>query len=318
MKKFILSIVCTVFCFALFAQGSTAEDLVLVSSEDFQDTILTKRKSDYWKFSGIAGLSFSQVNFWNWSAGGNNSANGRLFANLTLAYKKEKLSWISNLDTEFGLMYTPTTSHTWRKPNDKIIFTTKLGYEFSKSWFVAVMGGFSSQYAKGYEYKIEADKTESKTYISNWLSPSYTDLSIGVDWQPNDIFTVYLSPVAGRLTTCTVEELRPKYSVQGDDSFLLELGLTLKAGVKYSAVKNLLIISNITFYTPYTSKVQKFGNIDVNWDVAVSYQFLKVLSVSVGTSLIYRDQVMITDKNGNTGPRVQFMEMVGLGLSYMF
>lgn len=322
MKKTILGIYIALLSISIYAQDENVAVLSPtgvkpIATEKFDDTIPTPKRKDFWKFSGVAGLNISQAGFWNWAAGGNNNANGRVFANLTLAYKKDNLSWITNLDTEFGMMYTPTTSFTWRKPNDKIVFSSKFGYEFSKTWFITVMGGFSSQYAKGYEYKTE-NGIENETYISNWLSPSYTDLSVGIDWQPNKIFTVYLSPIAGRLTSCTEEELRSKYGVPQEETFLPQLGMTLKAGVNYSPVKGLMMISTMTLYTPYTSKVQKFGNIDVNWDFSISYQFLKVLNVSLGTSLIYHDQVKITDRNGNTGARVQFKEVLGVGVSYMF
>ncbi|MDR3047226.1 MAG: DUF3078 domain-containing protein [Bacteroidales bacterium] len=283
------------------------------------DSVKKPNRKDYWKFSGIAGLNFSQVGIWNWAAGGNNNAAGRVFANLTLTYKRGKIGWDSNLDTEFGVMWTPETQFRWRVPNDKIVFSSKFGVEFSKSWFVTILSGFKSQYYKGYEYKI-ANGTEEKHYVSNLASPSYTDLSVGIDWKPNTIFTVYYSPVAGRITTCTDSILRSKYGVPIDKNFTSSLGMTLKAGVNYSPKKvpALKIISTVTFYTPYTSQVQKFGNIDVDWDFSISYQFLKVLNVSLNTALKYYDQVMITDKKGHTSAKVQFKEIVSLGLAYSF
>jgi hypothetical protein len=77
-------------------------------------------------------------------------------------------------------------------------------------------------------------------------------------------------------------------------------------------------MSSLVLFTPYTNKKQPFGNFDVDWDFSISYQFLKVLNVSLMTSLKYYDQVMITDKKGNVGPRVQFKEVLGLGIGYSF
>ena len=271
----------------------------------------------YWKFSGMAGLNVNQVGLWNWAGGGNNNANGRVYANLTLLYKKDKLAWETNLDTDFGLMYSKDSKYRWKKPNDKIVFTSKLGYEFAKTWYLTIMGGFKSQYAPGYEYTIE-NNMEVETYVSKWLSPSYTEISVGIDWKPNDIFTIYYSPVAGRIITCTDSILRPRYAVPEDKTHIASLGMTFKAGVNYSPVKNLRLISTLTLYTPYTSQTQPFGNIDVDWDFMISYQFLKVLNVSLATSLKYYDGVMITDKHGKTGPRVQFREVFGVGIGYSF
>ena len=305
MKKFIFTLFICLITFSSFGQDKPEGDTI--------------PKEKYWKFSGIVGLNVSQVGMWNWAAGGSNNANGRIFANVTLAYKKGDISWDTNLDTEFGLMYVPETQFKWRKPNDKIVFSSKFGYEFKKTWFFTILGGFRSQYTSGYEYKLE-NGAELKEYLSDCLSPSYTDISIGIDWKPNSIFSVYLSPVAGRLTTCTVDTLRSKYGVPDDKTYVANLGATFKASVNYSPpkVKELKIISTLVLYTPYTSKTQKFGNIDVDWDFAISYQFLKVLNVSLGTSLKYYDQVMIADKNGKTAQRVQFKEVIGVGIGYTF
>ena len=81
------------------------------------------------------------------------------------------------------------------------------------------MAGFKSHYHTGYEYKLDDQKVEQELYAYNWLSPSYSDLSVGIDWKPNDIFTVYLSPIAGRITTATDTLLRAKYGVPLDKTF---------------------------------------------------------------------------------------------------
>ena len=315
-KRYFIFFLFSFFSFSLFANNLNDTDLVLNDLSDStqvsQDTVPPK----YWKFSGITGLNLTQMGLWNWVAGGNSNANGRVFANLTLSYKKNKIAWDSNLDTEFGMTYLMETMFPWRKSSDKINFSSKFGYEFAQKWYLTVLGGFKSQYAKGYEYTIE-NGVEAETYVSNSMSPSYSDLSVGIDWKPNAIFSLYLSPIAGRVTTCTDSLLRHRYGVPADKSYTANLGLTFKAGVNYT-LKELKIISTLTLYTPYTSHLQRFGNIDVNWDFMISYQFLKVLNVSLGTSLIYYDQVMITDKKGKTGPRVQFKEVLGIGVGYSF
>ena len=58
---------------------------------------------------------------------------------------------------------------------------------------------------------------------------------------------------------------------------------------------------------------------DVDWDFSISYQFLKVLNVSLGTSLKYYNSVLIPDKDGNNPKaRVQFKSILGLGIGYSF
>ena len=278
-----------------------------VKSNEIKDT------AKNWKFSGMVGLNATQTQFWNWAAGGNNNVTGVVYANMTLSYKKNKLAWDSNLDTEIGELYSADLNPRWRKSNDKFNIYSKLGYELAKNWYLTALGSFKTQFAPGYEYAN--NDAGDKTLIAKWASPSYTDLSIGVDWKPNDIFSVYLSPVAGRMTTATDSLLRERYGVPLNKSLKVEVGLTFKAAVTYTKIKNLKILSSLTLFTPYT---KEFGNFNVDWDFMISYQFLKVLNVSLTTALKYYDEVMITDKNGNVGPRIQFKEVLGLGVGYSF
>lgn len=288
------------------AAAKAAQEAAKVNVAPPSDVPETKN----WKFSGLFGLNFSQTGLVNWSAGGNSNFTGTAYANLFLTYKKNQILWASNLDTEIGATYISDTRFPWRKSNDKLNFTTKFGWEFQKKWYLTILGSFKSQYIDGYEYK---DTT--MTFFSSFLAPSYTDLSIGIDWKPNDIFSIYLSPVAGRITTATFHQLREKYGVAPDKTYKAEVGLTFKAGVVYDKVKNLKILSTLTLFTPYT---KKFGNFNVDWDFLISYQFLKVLNVSLSTSLKYYDEVMIELKDGRKGPRVQFKEVLSLGIGYSF
>ncbi len=312
------------------------------------DPNLPKDSTDwqkYWKLTGVVGLNLTQTSFTNWAAGGQNNANGVIFANLNLAYQKGLHSWEANLITEIGMMYTMGAREirnesdevlaktNWRKSSDKIDFSTKYGFEFQKTWFVTAMASFKTQFARGKDYgKFDKGDVEKPSYVSNWLTPAYADFSVGIDWKPKPFLSLYLSPVAGRITVCTAPEIdrvgvldytvnsiRHSYGIDTTKgkAYKADLGLTFKAQVNYT-YKNLTIMSSLVLFTPYTSKQQKFGNFDVDWDFSISYQFLKVLNVSLMTSLKYYDQVMITDKNGNTGPRVQFKEVLGLGIGYSF
>ncbi|MDY6327254.1 MAG: DUF3078 domain-containing protein [Bacteroidales bacterium] len=295
----------------------------------------------HWKCTGMIGLNGAQTGLFNWAAGGNNNVTGFVYANVTLSFKKNKWTWDSNLDTELGEMYSSDfrKGYRWRKANDKINFTTKGGFQMHPQWYLTLLGSFKSQYAPGKDYKDIDNFVENvtePTLISKWLSPSYTDLALGVEYRPNDIFTVGVYPVAGRLTTCLEESLRPNYGmpvVNHDDGTVTykpisaALGLRINGGINYTLVKNLKIISTVTLFTPYTSKQQKFGNFDVDWDFAITYNFLKVFNVSLMTSLKYYDQVKIDGPAWDINPikyhegpraRVQFKEVVGLGIGYSF
>lgn len=278
------------------------------------DKVADAPKTKLWTLSGLTGINVSATTLVNWTAGGSNSSNGLLFANLTLLYKKDKSAWENHLDTEIGLMHMGETTYPWRKSNDKLNFSSKYGYRVAKKWYATVMASFKSQYTDGFDYS-QKDGKDNKKYTSNWLSPSYTDISLGMDWQPNDIFSAYLSPVAGRITTVTIAELRELYGLDADKSTKTQMGMTLKGNVKYAPVKNLTIISNLSLFTPYANG---FGNFDVDWSLNISYSFLKVLTASIMTNLKYYDGVMIANKDGVYSQRIQLKNVVGVGLGYSF
>ena len=303
-----------------------------------EEALKTKVKSaevdsaKHWKFTGMVGLNASQTALFNWGAGGDINITGFLYANMTLSFKKNKWTWDSNLDTELGETFSSALKPQWRKANDKINFTTKGGFQMHPKFYLTLLGSFRSQYRPGYNYLN--DEEGNKELISKWISPSYTDLALGIEYRPNDIFTVGVFPLAGRMTTCKEESLRPNYGLsQREDGtykpVMLNMGLRINGGINYTLVKNLKIISTVTLFTPYTARLhdkvngQPFGNFDVDWDFAISYSFLKVLNVSLMTSLKYYDKVMIDGpawRNYSEGPRarVQFKEVIGLGIGYSF
>lgn len=321
----------------LFAFAQAQVDEKTAADQALKTTVKAAQidSAKHWKCTGVVGLNASQTALFNWAAGGDNNITGFIYGNVTLSFKKNKWTWDSNLDTELGEMFSSSLNPKWRKANDKINFTTKGGYQMHPQWYLTLLGSFKSQYRAGYTYLN--NEAGDKELISKAMSPSYTDLALGIEYRPNDIFTIGVYPIAGRMTTCLEESLRPNYglSQRADGTYkpiMLNMGLRINGGINYTLTKNLKIISTLTLFTPYTARIhdengQKFGNFDVDWDVAITYNFLKVFSVSLMTSLKYYDKVLIDGPAWNINPekyhegprsRVQFKEVVGLGIGYSF
>lgn len=155
-----------------------------------------------WKFDGTVGLNAAATGLVNWAAGGKNNMNGFVYAKLHLLYKKDAMAWETNLDTDFGMTWEDAKEDPLKKSTDNIKLTTKFGWEFKEMWYLTVNAGFQSQYAIGRKYQDGYDPI-----ISKWLAPSYTDISVGIDWKKSykgADFSVYLSPIAGRITTAYI------------------------------------------------------------------------------------------------------------------
>ena len=337
MKKYLLSIFAVCVSISLFAQEA--------------------EKPSPWKCTGVVGLNASATGLVNWSAGGNNNINGVAFGKVRLLYAEDNLSWETNLNLEYGLSYIDQKFDPFQKSSDVIDFKTKFGWQFHKAWYLTVSGGFKSQFDLGRAY----DGSEAEDpVVSSFLSPSYTDISVGIDWKPNSIFSIYVSPVAGQITTAFVgdklnekyeglrQQMQDKYATWSYSeeanadgtydkiykNFKAELGLTVKGAINYT-YKDLKIITSVGLFTPYAwdktemldaegnfvgyrDNNRRFGNFDVDWDAAISYQFLKCLNVTLSTSLKYYNGVKVANADGVLAERVQFKSVLGLGVGYSF
>ena len=166
-----------------------------------------------WKFDGSVGLNAAATGLVNWAAGGKNNVNGIVYAKLHLLYHKDAVAWETNFDTDFGLTWIDQDEDAFQKSSDNIKLATKFGWEFKPTWYLTVLAGFQSQYALGRNYE-----TGYNPVISKWLAPSYTDISVGIDWKKSvngADFSVYLSPIAGRVTTAYIGDAwNTKYSAE--------------------------------------------------------------------------------------------------------
>ena len=152
-----------------------------------------------WKFDGTFGVNAAATGLVNWSAGGKNNVNGIAFVKLHLLYHKDAIAWETNFDTDFGLTWIQQKEDPFQKSSDQIKLATKFGWEFHKDWYLTVLGSFQSQYALGRQYQDGYNPI-----ISKWLAPSFTDISVGIDYKHSvngADFSVYLSPIAGRITS---------------------------------------------------------------------------------------------------------------------
>lgn len=288
-----------IMCFALFISGIYAQ-------EAKKDELVNGK----WYVKGVTGLNTSQTAMSNWSAGGENSIAGTAYLNGSLKRKSGNWLWSNALSLEYGI--TNTKSLGTQKASDKIDFTTQLGYSTDNRWFYTVMGDFKSQFYKGYNYPDKAQ------YISKFFAPAYSNLSIGMDYRPNNNYSVYLSPVAGKLTFVEDDYLSSigAFGVDKGDKFRAQLGAYLKARAEKGIMENVNLISTIDFFTAYDSS---FGNVDINWDILVSMKINKYLTATLNTTLKYDDDVKsINDSGDPEGPKVQFKEMFGLGVAYNF
>lgn len=94
-----------------------------------------------------------------------------------------------------------------------------------------------------------------------------------------------------------------------------EFGANLKAEVNYEFLPNMKIYSRLELYSNYLEDPQ---NVDVRWEVQLNMAINKWFSTTLSTNLLYDNDVKIAQKDGTAGPRVQFKEVLGVGLQINF
>ena len=263
-----------------------------------------------WVLKGVTGLNMSQTAMANWSAGGENSIAGNAYLNASLTHKKGNWLWVTNMVLDYGL--SKTKSQGMRKSSDKIGLSTQLGYSTDNVWFYTLMGDLNTQFAKGYDYP------DKEHQISNFFAPAYSNIALGMEWRPKSNYSLLLSPVSTKMTFVTDDYLSDlgAFGVDPGDHFKIEGGAFVKARAELPVMENVILITTADFFTPYS---KDFGNIDVNWDVLISMKINKVLSATINTTLKYDNDVKTFDDNGvKKGAKVQFKEVLGIGLAYNF
>lgn len=304
--------------------------LLLPFSLAAQDTTKTAAKDTSWKAGGVIGLNFSQTSLTNWAGGGENSIAVSTYASLYANYKKGETTWDNTLDLGYGLIQQG--SQTLRKSDDKIDFASKFGhYAFKKVWYYSALLGFKTQFAPGYAYSSDG----STTWISDFMAPGYGIAAIGLDYKPNPALTVMISPATCKVTMVMAPTLanagafgveKAEYDAQGKlvkegQHFRFEIGGYMKAAFRKDIMKNVNLQSKLELFSNY---VKNPTAVDINWENLVSMKVNKFISASVSTQLIYDQDVNVpVDRNNDgindgSGPRVQFKEVFGIGISTKF
>lgn len=267
-------------------------------------------KDSLWTTSGYAGLKLTQVSFTNWATGGDNAFAFDLQGTYQADYKHNKHVWQNRIELAYGL--NKTKDDGVKKTSDKIYLNSNYGYEIYKNLYASAILNFQSQFTRGYDYGVSRDIS-----VSEFMAPGYLMTGLGLTWTPNKYFTAVLSPAAWRGTFVLNERLSDEgaFGVKPGKKLLSEFGANLKLEGKYEFMKNMTIYSRLDLYSDYLRKPQ---NVDVNWEVQLNMVINKWFSTTLTTNLVYDDDVLIGLSDGRKVKRVQFKELLGVGLQFNF
>jgi len=260
-----------------------------------------------WKHGGLYNLNVSQSSLSNWAAGGDNfNMTINSFFNYFAYYKKERQSWDNNLDVNLG--FVQSTSQGGRKNDDRFDLLSKYGYKMDTlgKWYLSGLFNFRSQLFDGYSFS-----GNKANFTSSFFAPAYMIISAGLDYKPDNNFSVFFSPLTSRTTLVLNKSLsnQGKYGVDSGSMVKRETGLFVT--VNYSKV----ISTNITyrgradFFSNYYDKPE---NVNFFMTNLFTFKINKNFSATYSLDLIYDDKIRIFGPNKKS-PGLQTKSIIGIG-----
>lgn len=268
---------------------------VLGFSQEKKDSVIVVPK---WKIVGQLTFLFNQSTFTDWKAGGDNTVAGNIGINYDLNYKSGRWNWDNRIITVYGLSNIKDAGV--RKTSDRFEYNSLLGLKYNKYWFMSFFLNFKSQYTRGFDYK-----PTPRVAISDFLSPAYLSFGPGILWKRSDEITVNIAPATSRFTFVS-DEFSGKYGVEEGENVKFALGFSLSAYLNFKLSNNISMQNIIAMYSNYLQRAQ---NIDIDYRAKFTIDVNKYMTVDVLLHTLIDD---------NASSKVQFKEVFGLGLKYVF
>jgi len=281
-----------------------------------------------WTYGTTLALNFSQVSFVNWAAGGESSISATSMLKLNANYIDSTQVWKNNFDISYGVIRQGDIGKV-AKSDDRFELNSSYGLSAFKKWYYNMSFNLKSQIAKGYNSPLDS------RVISDFLAPAYITLSIGMSrTNKKRSLDFQLLPLSGKITYVNNQALADSgaFGLERavfEDGLMTshalrmrtEFGGSIKFQYKDEILENVTLQSKACFFSNYKEKAT---SIDVDWELLLLMKINKYLTANINSHIIYDEDVDIAiDKDGDgefesSGPRTQFKELFGLGLSYSF
>ena len=289
------------------------------------------RVPSFWTRLNKLGLNLSEVAFVNWNAGGDNSVSALGNASFARNYKFRYIQWDNELRFRYGI--NVQEGQQIRKTDDLIRFSSTFGYQRDtiSNWYYSVKANFNTQFSNGFKYP---DRT---TPISRFMSPGYSFLGAGTSYITKDQrFNLYISPVTQKATFVLDQDLADRGAfgvqkaifdadgnmIQQGENVFLEFGFLVNNTWETQLFKNMGLKHRLNLYTDY---LRRFGNVDIDWELNFNLKVNEYIVTTIGTHLIYDDDILFDEQVNADGividpgePRIQFKQLLGVGVSYDF
>ena len=273
----------------------------------------------------------SEVAYSNWNAGGVNSITFLADVKFRRRYLVKNYFWDNELVANYGI--NAQKGESLRKTDDQVTFTSSYGYRTGfRDWYYSAKLTFNTQFSDGYDDPREADDEP----ISRFMAPGYLYISIGAEYAPqNGKTALFVSPLTLKSTFVMDQKLADKGSfglpiaeydntgrlIKHSPRSLTRVGFLVSGKHEMDIYENVKMTNQASLYTQYD---KSFGNIDIDWQMSIDMKINNYLQARIGTHLKYDDDIKFKEEilpNGAKhlySPRVQFKQILGIGIKYTF
>lgn len=350
MKRIFTAII--VAAAAISASAQNVQDaaaqaaLAMAGAEQAEQVV---EKPQNWTTNLKTQINVGQTSLSNWAAGGDNTVSLAAFIDGNANWKLGEMFWNNRLQLDYGFLYA-SSKPIIQKSTDRIYLESKWGYKAPSTRYLYFSANydFKSQFTTGYDYKTPASVTDengndlkgsalrdvwrdARALKSGFLAPAYTSIALGIDFVPNNWFTLNFAPLTGDLVIVKNAALRGNYSMPLKEKYVdatenvptdgsqfssvrFGFGAQLKMDAKVNINDNFAYSTQVVLFTNYLD-IKRCPRI--NWDNRIDWKLAKYFSFTITTNLIYDDTIEIADKNGeNPKPRVQFKESLAFGFTW--
>lgn len=209
-------------------------------------------------------------------------------------------------------MRKPCLKNFFRKTEDRIELNSILQRKSKRRWSFSSTFNLKTQHTPGYLFtETEQDQLEKKR-TSDFFSPAYMQLGIGLGYAHDETLAIQLNPLAARLIVVDkvfTRDLGPDqtfFGVQEGQSKRWEMSASLSAQSKLTLFQNGFLIQKINLITNYLEEAQ---NVDLDYTGTIDLKVNEYLSALLEVQLRY---------DNNALADLQYRQVFGLAVAFPF
>ncbi len=271
-----------------------------------------------WTINGDGNVGLTQTYLENWKKGGKSALSSLLVLKGEANYSRKdgKVKWENSAEIRNGWIKPGGEDSELQKNDDKFEFTSRFGLSAFKKWYYSTEFNFNTQFFRGYNYPTSSNPDP----LSAFLAPAKSYIKLGLDYKPNNNFSVFLSPLSLKNVYVRDTTLidQTTFGVDPDRKSFWEPGLNADVKLTRKLTNDITYVTKYSMFMNYKAPFSKF---DVDWENTFKVQLTDYINLQFMLHLIYDDDVkfpVYDDNDVKIGEKskLQVKELFTIGFAY--